>query len=374
MKKLLIASAALAMVAGTAQAQSSVTVYGIVDAGVVSADGAAAGRYTGISSGVLSTSRLGFRGTEDLGGGLTANFNLETTLNMDTGVTGTTQAAAASGSPTTNTTSTLFDRQAWVGLDKKGVGTLQVGRTTRLDFDAVVAGDAFGASGFGSANGIIFGNVGAVRAPITSSSVNTGDINSSRYNNSVKLATARFGGFQAAYQHAFGESAGANGVSRGTAYALDYTQGKAKATYAYSSQNDNAGAKVTETTVLSGSYDFGAAKLFAGMSQLERAGQAEKTKGNWIGLTAPVNAKIGVMAQYYKVDNIGSTTGAPVVANDADAYALGATYAFSKRTTAYAMYGRVNNDGAAAVSIGSSVAPAGGASQTGYAVGMRHTF
>jgi predicted porin len=347
-------------------------VYGIVDAGVVSADGATAGRYTGVSSGVLSTSRLGFRGTEDLGGGLTANFNLETTLNMDNGVTGTTTRSTATEQ------TTLFDRQAWVGLNKKGVGTLQAGRTTRLDFDTVVAGDAFGASGFGSANAIIFGNVGAVRQPDQTSATTqktTGDINNSRYSNSVKLATARFSGFQLAYQHAFGEVSGENSTGRGTAYALDYTAGKAKVTYAYSQQNDGTdGAKLTETTVLSGSYDFGAAKLFAGMSQLERAGQAEKTKGNWIGLTAPVNAKIGVMAQYYKVDNIGSTTGAPNVANDADAYALGATYAFSKRTTAYAMYGRVNNDGTAAVSIGSSVAPAGGASQTGYAVGMRHTF
>jgi predicted porin len=368
MKKLLIASAALAMVAGTAQAQSNVSIYGIVDAGVVTADGATAGRTTGVSSGVLSTSRLGFRGTEDLGGGLTANFNLETTLNMDTGVTGTT----TNTDDVTNRT-TLFDRQAWVGLDKKGVGTLQAGRTTRLDFDTVVAGDAFGASGFGSANGIIFGNVGAVRQPDQTSATTqktTGDINSSRYSNSVKLATARFSGFQLAYQHAFGEVSGENSTGRGTAYALDYTAGKAKVTYAYSKQNDGTnGAKLSETTVLSGSYDFGVAKLFAGMSELEVVGRANKTKGDWVGVTAPVNSKIGVMAQYYKVGNI-----AGVAADDADAFAVGATYAFSKRTTAYLMGGKVNNDGAAKVSIGSSVAPATGAAQTGYAIGMRHTF
>jgi predicted porin len=296
---------------------------------------------------------------------LTANFNLETTLNMDTGVTGTT---ATSG----NTTPTLFDRQAWVGLDKKGVGTLQAGRTTRLDFDALVAGDAFGASGFGSASGIIYANVSATRVGNTvgtNTAATTGDINTSRYNNSVKLATARFGGFQAAYQHAFGEASGANSVSRGTAYALDYTAGKAKATYAYSSQNDGTGAKLNETTILSGSYDFGVAKLFAGMSQLEVVGRANKTKGDWVGLTAPVNAKVGVMAQYYKVSNI-----AGVAADDADAFAVGATYAFSKRTTAYLMGGKVNNDGSAKQSIGSSVAPANGAAQTGYTIGMRHTF
>jgi predicted porin len=367
MKKLLIATAALAMVAGTAQAQSSVTVYGIVDAGVVSVDGNAAGRYTGVSSGGLAASRLGFRGTEDLGGGLTANFNLETLLNMDTGVSGTTAT-------TGNTTATLFDRQAWVGLDKKGVGTLQLGRTTRLDFDAAVAGDAFGASGFGSVTTVIYAPLAAARAPITSTT-NTGDINNSRYNNSAKLATARFGGFQAAYQHAFGEASGANGVIRGTAYAVDYTAGKAKATYAYSRQNDNAGAKATETTMLSGSYDFGMAKAFVGMAEIEKAGQTAKTKGSWVGLSAPVNAKIGVMAQYYMLDNIGNAGTGANTANDADAFAVGATYAFSKRTTAYVMGGKVNNDGAATISlIGTTNAPAGGKSQTGYMAGVRHSF
>jgi predicted porin len=286
---------------------------------------------------------------------------------MDTGVAGS--------AGTVNTTQTLFDRQAWAGLEKNGVGTLQLGRTTRLDFDALAAGDAFGAGGFGSANGIIFSNVAAVRGPNATGSTNTGDISNSRYNNAVKLATARFAGFQAAYQHAFGEASGANDVGRGTAYALDYTAGKAKATYAYSRQNDTAGAKLTETTILSGSYNFGVARLFAGMAELERAGQTEKTKGSWVGLTAPVNAKIGVMAQYYMVDNIGNTssTGA-VKANDADAFTVGATYAFSKRTTAYLMGGKVNNDGAAKQSIGSSVAPGEGKAQTGYAIGMRHTF
>jgi predicted porin len=301
---------------------------------------------------------------------LTANFNLETLLSFDNGLSGTTGTGD-------NKTPTLFDRQAWVGLDKKGVGTLQLGRTTRLDFDAAVAGDAFGASGFGSVTTVIYAPLAATRAPMASSVTNTGDINNSRYNNSVKLATARFGGFQAAYQHAFGEASGANSVSRGTAYAVDYTAGKLKATYAYSKQNDGtSGAKLTETTMLSGSYDFGMAKAFVGMSELERAGQTEKTKGSWVGLSAPVNAKIGVMAQYYMLDNIGNTasTGA-VTANDADAFAVGATYAFSKRTTAYVMGGKVNNDGGAAISlIGTTNAPAGGKSQTGYMAGVRHSF
>ena len=86
MKKSLIALAALASVATVAQAQSSVTIYGIVDAALVSVTGASAtGKVQGMGNGGLSTPRLGFRGTEDLGGGLKANFHLEAEFLADTG-------------------------------------------------------------------------------------------------------------------------------------------------------------------------------------------------------------------------------------------------------------------------------------------------
>jgi predicted porin len=115
------------------------------------------------------------------------------------------------------------------------------------------------------------------------------------------------------------------------------------------------------------------------MAQLERAGKADKTKSNWIGVTAPVNAKVGLMAQYTKFDNLGNAIpGGAVAADDADMYALGATYAFSKRTTGYAMYARANNDGAAALSVlgtmGITAAGTAGKDQSGYTVGIRHSF
>jgi predicted porin len=366
------------MVAGTAQAQSSVTVYGIIDGGVTSVSDSTSGRTTGVSTGGLATSRLGFRGTEDLGGGLKANFNLEAAVGLDNGSLGTApthKTATSPAAPGADTSGTTFDRQAWVGLEDAKLGQIQVGRTTRLDFDTIVAGDAFGAAGFASAGQVTYGHV-AYLSPNMSTAANSRN----RYVNSIKAATARMSGFQLAYQHSFGEAAASTAKSEGIAYALDYTAGKAKATYAYSRQNGTDGLKVAETTALTGSYDFGVAKAFVGMAQLERNAVADKTKSNWIGVTAPVNAKVGLMAQYTKFDNLGNAAGTgstgAVAANDADMYALGATYAFSKRTTGYAMYARANNDGSAALSVlgtmGITAAGTAGKDQSGYTVGVRH--
>ena len=85
MKKSLLALAALASVAGAASAQSSLTMYGIVDVGVVRESGNPAGPVTKVTSGVSAGTRLGFRGVEDLGSGMSALFLLETGILADTG-------------------------------------------------------------------------------------------------------------------------------------------------------------------------------------------------------------------------------------------------------------------------------------------------
>ncbi len=125
MKKLLIASAALAMVAGTAQAQSSVTVYGVIDMGystVKHKDDAASqvttttkgfnspnGTSAFNNTGEAASSRLGFRGSEDLGGGLKANFVIESGMSQ-------------------NTVFTLGNRAYWAGIESKGMGEVRIGR------------------------------------------------------------------------------------------------------------------------------------------------------------------------------------------------------------------------------------------------------
>ncbi len=150
MKKLLIASAALAMVAGTAQAQSSVTVYGLIDAGYATSDidyGAnlsnnqkvVGGLHSGNGTGTLSGSRIGFRGVEDLGGGLKANFVLETGINYSNGQSTTTAPGATDG---LQANPAMFQnvRQGYAGLSG-GFGEVRVGTHNSLAKDITEAID-----------------------------------------------------------------------------------------------------------------------------------------------------------------------------------------------------------------------------------------
>ncbi|RJG09399.1 porin, partial [Massilia cavernae] len=113
MNKELIAAAILAGCAGGAFAQSSVSIYGIADAGFVRESGGTAGTVNKLTSGAAAASRIGFRGTEDLGNGVSALFTLETGFRLDTGEV--------------DSAGTIFNRQAFVGLKSKA-GTLTLGR------------------------------------------------------------------------------------------------------------------------------------------------------------------------------------------------------------------------------------------------------
>jgi predicted porin len=110
----LLACTLATLFAGSAAAQTSVTIYGVADAGLVRESGGTAGTLTKISSGIGSVSRLGFRGTEDLGSGLSANYVLELGTKIDTGEI--------------DTAGTTFNRQAFVGLKSAAVGALTLGR------------------------------------------------------------------------------------------------------------------------------------------------------------------------------------------------------------------------------------------------------
>jgi len=156
MKKSLLALAALGAFVGTAQAQSSVTVYGIMDAsysGIESNSTSTAGvktttnvRNTVNGDGALSTSRLGFRGVEDLGGGLSAQFVLEFDLinigNGGTGDQGSQAATAVSGASNANATGGFRGfgpRYSYVGLSDKNLGTLRLGRQETTIHTAIAA-------------------------------------------------------------------------------------------------------------------------------------------------------------------------------------------------------------------------------------------
>src|SRR5476649_216248 len=123
MKKSLITIAVLGAMSSAALAQSNVTIYGLLDAAVVSERGGATGSVTKLTGGVASASRLGFKGTEDLGGGLSALFVLEEGVLIDTGAQDSTGQA--------------FNRQSYVGLSSKTAGTITLGRQYTMLYNAI---------------------------------------------------------------------------------------------------------------------------------------------------------------------------------------------------------------------------------------------
>ncbi|MEX1167615.1 MAG: porin [Hydrogenophaga sp.] len=289
MKKSLIALAVLTSVAGLAQAQSSVSVYGIVDAVVHKDKGVSAE----LTSGGVSGSRLGFKGTEDLGGGLKANFLLEHGFNVDTG----TQRTAGSS----------FDRQAYVGLSG-GFGEVKLGNVYTA-YDDIS----------GNTNPVF----DSVLAPtIVWAEASTG-YNSNPTNN-LYYATPSMGGVSAALSANLKE--GGESVS---AFNVTYNGGPVYAGVAYQKEGE------TKFTRLNGSYDLGAAKLLAGYGNV-KAGSA-KTTDLTFGADVPLSANLTLSAGYASSKADGEER--------ASGLGLGAAYSLSKRTTVYGGFLDTKNAG-----------------------------
>ena len=140
MNKRLIAYAVLMLGTNAALAQSNVTIYGIADAAIVGESGGT-NSMTKVTSGAASASRIGFRGTEDLGDGMQAFFTLETGAKIDTGEL--------------DATNTIFNRQAFVGL-KTNAGSVALGRQyTPYHLALVQAIDPFGTGYAGTSKNLL---------------------------------------------------------------------------------------------------------------------------------------------------------------------------------------------------------------------------
>ncbi len=344
MKKLLIATAAMAMVAGTAQAQSSVTIYGVLDSGITRVSNVGTSTpasNTGLTDGGLSTPRWGFKGSEDLGGGLKAGFVLESEFKMDSGAS----------------TTTLFNRASYVNLAQAGIGSIQLGHMNRQDYNMSAKYDAFGGNNIG---GWIASNSGTVDLKV-----------GQRIDNGVQLQTASLGGLVLTYQHAYGEVAGNSSASKSTAFGAEYTSGpfSVAATMAEANDSSSVGTKATSVYAM---YDFKVADLRLGYAKTEVDNSTVEASGYFVGVKVPVNKKVAVMAQYNAFDNDQG--------KEPTTYALGATYSFSKRTTAYLIGAKSNQDNNSAQRIVSTSKylnfsdVKANTNQTAYSVGIRHTF
>jgi predicted porin len=360
MKKTLLALAVLGTFAGAASAQSNVTVYGVVDAGIqYKNDGNPAGKKLGLDSGLQSGSRIGFKGTEDLGGGLSAIFTLENGFNIDDGTLG----------QSTKETTRLFGRQAWVGL-AGGFGAVKFGRQQTALYNALNIIDPFGINLAGNAQKV-FGYGLYAADPLA------------RTDNTVSYSTANFNGFSASVSYGFGETAGNNSDKRNVGVGAQYANGPINVQFAYQDSNTvdfgldayksvakvyNSGKTDLKTAFIGGTYDFGVAKahLAYGDTKLEQAGKSVKDRNWLVGVSAPVGAAGTVLASYVRndvkdLDNAKS-----------DQYALGYTHALSKRTNLYTSYSYMKNDNGVALNADS--AAIGGASVRTFNVGMRHQF
>ncbi len=280
MKKSLIALAVLAA-SGAAMAQSSVTMYGVVDLSLAKASGSSA-EMSGNGTLNNGTSRLGVRGVEDLGGGLKASFNFEQGINAETGASGG------------------FQRQAWLALSG-GFGQVKLGRAFAPSFLAVDMYDLTGTANY-SAIGNQFGYTGA----------------GSRNNSQFMYATPNFGGFKGGVAYIAKPDNGGNAK-----YDLfvGYANGPISAAFSYNKVNDG-----NEGMALGASYDFGMFKLAGSLQDTDKVGTNNDPKGFTIGATVPV----GAFAVTFDVAR-------DTEFKDTD-FVLETKYALSKRTFAYAAY------------------------------------
>jgi len=379
MKKTLLAAALLAGFAGAAQAETSVTLYGIIDTGIgyndvdfkvkgANADGSDF-KYNhsrfGMINGVQNGSRWGLRGTEDLGDGLRAVFQLESGFDSGNG-------KSAQGGR-------LFGRQATIGLASDSWGQLDFGRQTNIASKYFGSIDPFGA-GFGQAN------IGAGMSAM----------NTVRWDNMVMYQTPSFSGFQFGVGYAFSvdDNAGADRVGfrtadnvRGITTGLRYVNGPLNVALTYdqlNASNNQAQAAVDATPRsygLGGSYDFEVVKLslayarttdgwFAGQGVNTGSGSlsigtnifADGFKANsyMVGLSAPIGGASKLFGSWQMVDPSNDRINGAETMN---VFSLGYTYDLSKRTNLYA-YGSYAKNYAFVEDIKS----------TAVGVGVRHRF
>jgi predicted porin len=360
MQKKIIAAALLAAGSAAASAQTAVAIYGIADAAFVRESGGSAGGVSKLTSGASSASRIGFRGTEDLGGGASALFTLETGYRIDTG------DVDAAG--------TIFNRQAFVGL-KSGAGMVTVGRQYTPWHQALAqVGDPF-ATGYAGGSKNVF--------PDSGSNVRT--------SNTVMYTAPVFNGISFDLAYSAGEQAGSVKAGRQMGASLGYVAGPLNVRLAYNHKNADVAAAagvipvsrtIGTNTLLAANYDFRVLKAYVaygvdkgfnsaplGNSNNPFGGvkPTPSTDGNEIllGLSAPVGSGTLLASLMHKDDKTSFN-------QDARAWGLGYLQPLSKRTNLYAAYGTIDNQNGAGYTVANNTES--GSGNRAVNLGLRHTF
>lgn len=340
MKKSLLALAVLGAFAASAQAQSNVTIYGSFDGGVrhqtnVLAGGNEGSRTTVGSNGTFNNNRIGFKGIEDLGGGLNAHFTLETGFNTGTGALD-------------NANNQLFQRTASVGIGGAW-GSLDLGRQYTTAFKTIGAYDPMGYKYTGITDAVPAG-------------LSTG----ARNNNSIQY-TGTFGPVTARLEYSLGEVAGDSSAGSTKAVGATYAAGPLAVGAAYTTFESATGLDTDHWTI-GASYKFGPARVAVGHSDQEAdvaTGGTTDLKRTWIGASYAITPALEVTGAYYRSRlDAGADS-------DKDNYILSVTYALSKRTNLYAAFDTQKYDGAG---LRPATIAAGEDRQRGVSVGINHLF
>ncbi|MES2944405.1 MAG: porin [Pseudomonadota bacterium] len=363
-----LAALALAATAGGAAAQSSVSIYGTIDAFAYTKELAGETKNQQVATGGMSTSNLSFRGSEDLGGGLSAAFDMSAYFQTDTG--GAQRAAAD--------TAGFWGKYAWVGLSSKDYGSIRMGRQTTPTFLNMLRFDPFG----GSAN---FGILLHLYQPsggqplltpngtVGSNASGTYAGGDSAWNNTVAYLSPSAGGFSGMAMISAREGAAAPSAGGRKSVALFYSGGAFAAGLSADridnasgvlvrTKTDPTGAPYTVTgvrTVLGGmSYDLRVVKFFAQLNKSTMTVAAVPEIGlttTQLGAQVPFGSgRLLASWMHTKREQSG------VAGKKRETLSVGYDYDLSKRSDLYVV---LLNDKATGLSSG-----------TGLAMGIRHRF
>ncbi len=321
--RILWASLTLAAASTAASAQSTVNLYGLIDLSIGRTQAPGGAATKGVDSGKMTTSYWGVRGTEDLGGGLKAQYALESFMRADTGAAGRFNA------------DTLWARNAYVGIESPAFGTVTIGRNTTTLFVQTLLFNALGDS---------FGFSPSIRHYFTSGTV-SGDTG---WSDSIRWALPRFGGVGVVLSGALPEGNGGRNVGASASYA----SGKLGTGLAWQKVKKGAADPDTTTWQLAGSYDLGVAKLFGQYGQVDNDTTGMGYKITGIGATAPFGPAGVLRAQWGQLK--------PDAGAKRTTLTLGYSHNLSKRTE---LYGALMDDKLSGLKSGRNLS-----------VGVRHRF
>ncbi|MFM2447864.1 MAG: hypothetical protein RIS44_314 [Pseudomonadota bacterium] len=355
MKKSLLALAVLGAFAGSAMAQSSVTLYGVADANISSSKGGAS-RLTAVGSGGWNGSRFGLRGSEDLGGGLKANFVLESGFGIDTGA-GQQDSTAANTTTSTPFGARLFGRQAYVGLSG-GFGEVRLGRQyTPIG----LASDKLGPLGTKTAD--LFSVAGSAGNALY------------RTDNAISYLSPNLGGLTVNAQYSFqvnGAEQNKPNDEAGQHYGFNvlYAGGPFQAGLAYIEVADRllatADKQKLKGIMAYAGVTFGGFTIKGAYDKTD-IGAAEDKQILGLSLEVP----FGPVALGFGVAQAKDVTGLAGTSDDATLYTLQANYSLSKRTSLYTIYTGVDNDTSSALGFNG---PVNDKRSDQFQVGIRHFF